>query len=288
MSKIINILSWVFLLGAMGLLMGFSQQKRSTQEFSDIEISIHKPQNSRFVTNENIQTLFTNLGYGKENQNINVIDINHLETLLMNKPAIESANVYRTLSGKVVIEITERTPIIRVYNKMGRSFYLDKYGSLMPLSNQYSARVTIANGDIYIPYSTVHELEDLENRIHRIFRKENTTAVQNISLIKRLDVDQQELPGAQQLKNLFQLAKFIHDDEFWNSQISQIYVNEVGDFEFVPRVGNHHIIFGKAEHIEEKFEKLMTFYKKGLNKTGWNEYSTINLKFKNQVVCTKR
>jgi cell division protein FtsQ len=32
---------------------------------------------------------------------------------------------------------------------------------------------------------------------------------------------------------------------------------------------------------------LMTFYKEGLNKVGWNAYLTINLKYKNQIVCTK-
>jgi hypothetical protein len=31
------------------------------------------------------------------------------------------------------------------------------------------------------------------------------------------------------------------------------------------------------------------FYTEGLNKTdGWNKYSIINIKYKNQVVCTKK
>ena len=32
---------------------------------------------------------------------------------------------------------------------------------------------------------------------------------------------------------------------------------------------------------------VMIFYQNGLNKVGWNIYSTINLEYKNQVVCTK-
>jgi cell division protein FtsQ len=48
-------------------------------------------------------------------------------------------------------------------------------------------------------------------------------------------------------------------------------------------------VFGDAKDFEEKFEKLKTFYTEGLNKTdGWNKYSTINIKYKNQVVCTKK
>jgi cell division protein FtsQ len=288
MNKILNILSWFFLVAAMGLLMSFSAQKRAQQTYSDIQILIDKPENSRFVTTQNIATLFTNLGYGKENQPLNRIDINDFELQLERKPAIASANVYQTLAGKIIVEITERQPIIRIYNNTGKSFYLDKNGSFMPLSNQYTAHVPIASGSISIPFSTVYELEDLEQRIHKIFRKANTTAVQNIKLIKELKVEEEKLPGANQLQDLFNLARFIDQNSFWKSQISQIHVNEKGDYEFIPRVGNHTIVFGKANDIEDKFEKLMTFYKKGLNKTGWNEYSTINLKFKNQVVCTKR
>ena len=272
----------------MAVMMSFSSVKRGQQGYSNLEISINQPSQSRFVTEENIQNMFSNLGYGLENQNINDVDTRQLEILLSNKPSIAKANVHKTISGKVVIEVTEREPIIRIYNRFGESFYLDREGSLMPLSNQYSARVLIANGDINIPYSTVYNLEKLEKEINPIFRKTNTTAVQNTVLIEKLNVDENEYPGANQLKGLFQMAKFIEQNPFWKAQISQIYIGENGDFELAPRVGGHNIIFGSSAALEEKFEKLMTFYKKGLSRTGWNEYSVINLKFKNQVVCTKR
>jgi len=288
MNKILNILSWFILVVGMGVLMGFSLNKRDAQTFSELQISIDKPSQSRFVTQENIENMFSNLGYGLENQNINEVDIRQLEILLTNKPSISKANVYKTIAGKVVIHVKEREPIIRIYNRFGESFYLDKQGSLMPLSNQYSARVLIANGDINIPYSTVYNLEKLEKQLNPIFRKRNTSAVQNTVLIEKLNVDEDEYPGASQLKALFQLANFIDLSSFWSAQISQVYVNENGDFELTPRVGGHTILFGSGTDIEEKFKKLMTFYKKGLSRTGWNEYSLINLKFKNQVVCTKR
>jgi len=84
------------------------------------------------------------------------------------------------------------------------------------------------------------------------------------------------------------LAKFVDQSEFWKAQLVQIYVNEDNEIELIPRVGSHRILIGDVENLEEKFNKLMLFYEKGLSKTGWNEYSIINLKFKDQVVCTKR
>ena len=53
-------------------------------------------------------------------------------------------------------------------------------------------------------------------------------------------------------------------------------------------MGSHKIILGSAHDLEKKFEKLKVFYRKGLEKVGWDRYQTINLKFENQVVCTKR
>jgi cell division protein FtsQ len=272
----------------MGLLMGFSNQKRQLQTYSGIEILIDKPENSRFVTDQNIESLFSNLGFGKENQTLTAIDIHAFEQKLERNPSVATANVHQTIDGKVVVQLAERKPIIRIYNQNDKSYYLDENGSLMPLSNQHTARVIIASGNINIPYSTVHDLEDLEEQIHEIFRQSNTSAIQNIKLIERLKMEEETLPGAKQLHDLFQLARYVKNDSFWDAQISQIYVAENGDFELIPRVGNHNIVLGSTEYLEEKFNNLMTFYLKGLNKTGWNEYSTINLKFKNQVVCTKK
>ncbi len=87
---------------------------------------------------------------------------------------------------------------------------------------------------------------------------------------------------------LYQFALFLHENKFWNNQIEQIYVAPNQDIELTPRVGNHQIILGKLDDYMENLEKLRLFYEKGLDEVGWNRYAVINLKFKNQVVCTKR
>jgi cell division protein FtsQ len=85
---------------------------------------------------------------------------------------------------------------------------------------------------------------------------------------------------------LYDFAIYLQKDKFWDSQIAQIYVTARQDIVLTPVVGDHSIILGKVEACKENLDKLQTFYEKGLNKIGWNRYSTINLKYKNQVVCT--
>ncbi len=87
---------------------------------------------------------------------------------------------------------------------------------------------------------------------------------------------------------LYEFALFLQENKFWNTQIEQIYVTPNQDIELIPRVGNHQIILGKIDDYRENLEKLRLFYDKGLNEVGWNRYSIINLKYKNQVVCTKK
>jgi cell division protein FtsQ len=58
--------------------------------------------------------------------------------------------------------------------------------------------------------------------------------------------------------------------------------------ELVPRVGSQKIVFGNGDDLESKFKNLLVFYKKAIPLVGWDTYSTINLKFKGQIVCVKR
>lgn len=88
--------------------------------------------------------------------------------------------------------------------------------------------------------------------------------------------------------DLYKFALFLHDNDFWNAQVEQIVVRANGDVSFIPRVGDQTIILGSLDNVEEKLDKLMKFYKEGLNRIGWNQYSAINLKYNKQVVCTRK
>ena len=70
--------------------------------------------------------------------------------------------------------------------------------------------------------------------------------------------------------------------------IDQIYVLRNGDVMMVPKVGDHVVELGAAEDFDTKFANLLTFYRKGMPRAGWDTYSKISLKYRGQVVCTKK
>ena len=81
---------------------------------------------------------------------------------------------------------------------------------------------------------------------------------------------------------------YLRKNEFWNAQIEQIDVCVNKEIVLIPRVGDHEIELGSLNDYKLKLAKLKKFYLLGLNKIGWGNYKKISLKYKNQVVCTKK
>ncbi len=174
---------------------------------------------------------------------------------------VEHVKTYRTITGKLGVEVTLRNPVMRVVNNKDESFYIDEHGYMFPLSDLHTARVMIATGDIPTMFSAG------ANIMHAHSENEDS--------------------DAKKLAGLFETASFIHGDVFWKAFIDHIYVLPNGKIELIPKNGYHTIEFGKPEHIGEKFRKLRVFYVYGLSGKGWHYYNRINLEYNNQIICSK-
>ncbi|MCH5329141.1 MAG: cell division protein FtsQ [Coprobacter sp.] len=87
---------------------------------------------------------------------------------------------------------------------------------------------------------------------------------------------------------LLPLALYLRQDEFWNAQIEQIYITPQQDIELIPRIGDNLILLGKIDNFEQKLANLRCLYEQIMPEVGWNKYDTINIKYNNQVICTRR
>lgn len=86
------------------------------------------------------------------------------------------------------------------------------------------------------------------------------------------------------LKALF---LFIHDDDFLKKNIIGIQILPGGSLKMMNRNFNYEIDFGKAVNIERKFNNYKAFFQKASVDSSLYNYKKINLKFTQQVVCTK-
>jgi cell division protein FtsQ len=90
------------------------------------------------------------------------------------------------------------------------------------------------------------------------------------------------------VEKLLPFVLYVEDDDFWNAQIEQIYVQEDGDILLTPLVGGHIIELGEVDNYRDKLHVMSEFYKQVLAKNNWDKYEKISLKYNNQVVAKRR
>ncbi|MBP6334687.1 MAG: hypothetical protein KA444_04370 [Bacteroidia bacterium] len=244
--------------------VGFSDSRQSKMLCNELVISILDTLGQSFVEPEDIRLTVHNKFGELKGQKMSSINISLLEKIIANNPFVADAEVFSSVDGKLNIEVLQRRPVVRVVNFNQESFYIDDQGFFMPLSDKYTARVPVANGYIF------HR--EAERMVTGLTSNTSTVSDSSISTIRKV----------------YNVSSYINKDDFWSAQIEQIYINANGEMELIPRVGLHTILLGDGSDLEDKFERLFLFYKEGLNKAGWEKFKTINLKYKDQVVCTKK
>lgn len=86
---------------------------------------------------------------------------------------------------------------------------------------------------------------------------------------------------------LYSFVRYISQDPFWNNQVEQININDHQEIQIVPRITQQIIYLGQVENYATKLDKLKKFYQYGMEHIGWEKYSTIDIRYKNQIVCKK-
>lgn len=142
----------------------------------------------------------------------------------------------------------------------------------------------------------VRELRKHKEQLRRKYRYEAQviqSAIDKISEKQEAERRRQKILAKryEDFSKLTTFVKWMENDDFWRSEIVQITARttESGaiDLELTPRSGNYTILFGRLDDAEQKLDKLLRFYRKGLGKAGWDRYRTINVKYAGQVVCTE-
>jgi cell division protein FtsQ len=179
---------------------------------------------------------------------VSEINTRQLEAELEKDPYIKHAEIFFDVAGRMGVHIYQRKPLVRIMPENGTGYYIDQEGHVLPLSKDYTALVILVSGHI-------SSYDNINNEI---------------------------------LEELHGFAKYVSKHALWSDQIVQIYRNRKGEYELIPRVGAHQIILGSMDNYEMKLRNLEALYRQGLPRYGWNTYNRINLKYSNQVICTKR
>lgn len=90
------------------------------------------------------------------------------------------------------------------------------------------------------------------------------------------------------VKKIHLLVTTILKDNFLKKQLISIQKMRNNEFVLGTRVGDQKIFLGEIDDLNKKFKNLKSFYSKTMTDKTVENYSKINLKYSNQVVCTKK
>lgn len=256
MKKVLSILLVSFFALALVMLAGYGYLQYRDQRVNKVVVHIHRQGSEGFLSEKKIKSIIRK--HDKVTGTlIKLVNTKQIEKRIAKDPYVKAVDVYMNLSGDMMVNVTERVPLLRIYNLKNKSCYVDKDGNLFPLSSYFVPRVLPANGFIRA------KLMMGKNIYAKSYR--NTS-----------------LPG------LYLLAKKISANDFLKANISQLFVNSRGNIDMAPELGRFIFHLGDSTDMNIKLENLESFYKKVLVHGSWSKYRSINLQYTNQIVCTKK
>ncbi len=227
------------------VLSATRQQRNRT--LNDVDIRITNKQYG-FVTEKEIkQTLLRDGEIKTGVTKLSELNVRQMEKVVSGNPWIEDAQVYLDNRQQLHALVIQRAPVVRIFEKDGNSYYLDRKMEALPLSPKYNYY---------------------------------TTVVTNVPELKA-----DSMSNALKAQ-IMALAQFIRRDTFWNAQVSQVIVRDDMQFEIVPVLGEHQIILGDTTDMQLKFDNLFAFYTNVLNEVGWEKYKVLDLSYKGQLVAS--
>ena len=153
----------LFLVVIVCFLYGFAENRHKSRGIKELKVEFTDTENL-YVTEEVVNKLLIQNNASVSGIDKETLDLNRVESLLNNHQMIENAEVYLTLDGKLEAKVSQRKPIGRVVGNS--SFYLDKNGEIMPLSQFYSARVPLMFGfdgsNVSKAYSIINHIKEDE------------------------------------------------------------------------------------------------------------------------------
>lgn len=146
----------------LGFLLSFSLKRFNDKSLENVSVNLTKTKNPvYFIDEKDIKEIVKKSSPTKR---LGDLDIPALEKRLNQLPAVDSANVFLNLNGKLNLDIKQRVPSFRLNND-GKDFYVDEKGIEFPLSDNYSHPCMLVMGDV--KKSEYKKLVELIDKIDR-------------------------------------------------------------------------------------------------------------------------
>lgn len=242
--------------------LGFVEHSGSNVPVRDIRVELNAADDMHFIDAEVLKQQVTAGTAPVIGTAIGKVDERAIEQQLRTISCVADVDVYHTMDGILHVKARQREPIVRVVNADGSGFYIDKDGWTMPLASNYAARVLVVTGQLNEPFADCSP----------------------VNVAQGTDT----IPGPGHSRAIYAMARILKQEALWDALFTQAVMDAEGGITLIPGVGMMQVKMGKGERLQQRLDKLKMFYEQGIPQTDWRRYSTVDLRFDDQVVCTKR
>lgn len=235
----------------LAMLMSLVVKKDRVQACKTLKVVVEGKET--FIDQHDISKMIDQKFGAIVGKDLRTIKVEQIEKEIEKLPYVSNAEVYLDMDGTVQVTVQQREVVLRVINKAGREYYVDRSGRKVPVTLKYVPHVMVANGNITEGYK--QPLEEIESKL---------------------------------VKDLVTVVDYVRGDNLWENQIVQIFVNDQRDIELIPRVGKEVLVIGSADSLGYKLRRLEAYYKNILPKVGSDAYEKVNVKYGGQIICERR
>ena len=250
-KKIVGRILWSIAGGLLVLLFIISWKAKEEKKCTNIDVELVGENTVALFMDEKDILAFIHEKGIRPGMPIGALNLNELEKSLRSIKWINHAELYLDNHQSLQIKIEQRSPIARIFTASGASFYIDKEGRRLPLK-----QLTVLRLPVFTGFPS--------------------------------DQEKMSSPDSLLLNDVLHFTKAIQKDSFFMAQIAQINIESNGDFEMVPSLGDHIVLMGAAENVEDKLNRLYSFYKQVWVNSGINAYQVLDCRFDHQIVALKK
>jgi cell division protein FtsQ len=87
------------------------------------------------------------------------------------------------------------------------------------------------------------------------------------------------------IRKMVRLVNYLENSSRWKNKIVQISTDSTGNLTLIPREGQEKFIFGQAEDIENKMDRMTLYYSHIIPEKGSKAYRSVDLRYDNQIIC---
>lgn len=247
-KKVFRFLIGAVLVAVFAVALIAASRQQNNKTIKGLEVRLNDDKELNFLQKKDIETLLL------KNRNIRLtqtpvanLDLRLMEEIARTNPWVAKADIYVDNRQVLQVSITQREPVVRIFDINGASYYMDSALYTMPVGVGYAYAAPVFT---------------------------NVPVLRNDSMNTVLR------------KKIAYMSEMIGRDSFWHAQVTQVEVQPDQTFVLTPLFGNQKIMVGDTDRIKDKLDNVFAFYKNVSNKIGWDKYQMLDARFKGQIVAS--